>query len=155
METIQAVNSFERTARDSGVIIQSYYSGNGSGFTSKSFREHLKSSGQVALHSGAGSHHQNSTAERNIRTIMAMSRTMLLHAAVHWPEVSDPTLWALAVHHAVWIYNRIPNISTGLSPMDLWTRNIYPLCHLHSLHVWGSPVYVLHENLSDGKSIGR
>ena len=39
--------------------------------------------------------------------------------------------------------------------MDLWTRTTYPLCHLHSLHVWGSPTYFLHKNLSNGKSIGR
>ena len=66
METIQAVDNFECIARDNGIVVQSYYSDNGSAFTSKSFREHLKSSGQVSLHSGAGSHHQNGTAERNI-----------------------------------------------------------------------------------------
>ena len=44
---------------------------------------------------------------------------MLLHAAIHWPEAADPTLWALAVCHAVWIYNRIPSMLTGFSPLDL------------------------------------
>ena len=92
LETIKAVDNFERIARDNGIIIQQYHSDNGSAFTSKSFREHLKDKGQVAQHSGAGSHHQNGTAERGIRTIMAMSRTMLLHAAIHWPEAADPTL---------------------------------------------------------------
>ena len=57
--------------------------------------------------------------------------------------------------HAIWIYNRLPHISTGLSPMDLWTKTTYSLRNLHSLHVWGSPTYVLHKNLADGKSIGR
>ena len=66
LETIQAVDNFERIARDDGIFVQSYYSDNESVFTSKSFREHLKSSGQVSLHSGAESHHQNGTAERNI-----------------------------------------------------------------------------------------
>jgi hypothetical protein len=28
---------------------------------------------------------------------MAMARTMLLHSAIHWSEVADPTLWALSV----------------------------------------------------------
>ena len=154
-ETIQAVTNFEALARDNGIIINGYSSDNGSAFTSKDFKTHLEAQGQTATHSGAGSHHQNGKVERCIRTIMAMSRTMLLHAAIHWPDMADPTLWALAVRHSVWIYNHIPNISTGLSPIDLWTRSRFPLRKLHDLHVWGSPAYVLQKRLADGKSVGR
>ena len=154
-ETIEAVTNFEALARDNGIIINGYSSDNGSAFTSKDFKTHLEAQGQTTTHSGAGSHHQNGKVERCIRTIMAMSRTMLLHAAIHWPEMADPTLWALAVRHSVWIYNHIPNISTGLSPIDIWTRSRFPLRKLHDLHVWGSPAYVLQKRLADGKSIGR
>ena len=87
---------------------------------------------------------------------MAMARTMLLHAATHWPDVAaDPTTWPLAVRHAVYIHNRIPSVKTGLSPMDLWSKTRFPMQKLLSLHVWGCPVYVLEKNLADGKSIGR
>ena len=85
-----------------------------------------------------------------------MARTMLLHAATHWPDVAaDPTTWPLAVRHAVYIHNRIPSVKTGLSPMDLWSKTRFPMQKLLSLHVWGCPVYVLEKNLADGKSIGR
>ena len=96
--TLEGVNNFEKIAYDNGIIIQEYQSDNGSSFTSKEFRTRLKEHDQDAKYSGAGSHHQNGTAERAIRTIMAMARTMLLHAATHWPDVAaDPTAWPLAV----------------------------------------------------------
>ena len=154
-DTIRAVTNFEAIARDHGIIVSEYVSDNGSAFTSKAFRAHLFQNCQVSRLSGAGSHHQNGKAERSIRTIMAMARTMLLHSAVHWPDMADPSLWTLAVRHAVWLYNHLPNISTGLSPLDLWSKTRFPLRKLHDLHVFGSPVYVLQKRLSDGKSIGR
>ena len=80
---------------------------------------------------------------------------MLLHAAIHWPDVADPQLWPLAVQHAVWIYNHVPFVGTGLSPFDVWTKSRFPLRELHHLHVFGCPVYVLEKKLADGKSIGR
>jgi hypothetical protein len=154
-ETIQAVDNFESMARDNGIIISEYASDNGSAFTSTVFKNRLHQQGQVSRFSGAGSHHQNGKAERCIRTIIAMARTMLLHAAVHWPEMADASLWALSVQHAVWLYNHLPSPSTGLSPMDLWSKTRFPLRKLHDLHVFGSPVYVLQKRLSDGKSIGK
>ena len=154
-ETIQAVESFESLARDNGIIISQYQSDNGSAFTSKAFKDHLLAQGQTAKLSAAGSHHQMGKAERGIRTIMAMARTMLLHAAIHWPDMADPSLWPMAVKHAVWIYNHIPHISNGLSPVDQWSKTKFPLRKLHNLHVWGSPLYVLQKRLADGKSIGR
>ena len=93
-------------AYDNGIIVRAYQSDNGSAFTSKEFKGHLELSGQKSKYSGAGSHHQNGTAERAIRTIMAMACTMLLHTATHWPKVAaDPTNWPLAVGHAVYLYN--------------------------------------------------
>ena len=154
-ETIQAISNFELLALDDGIVINSYASDNGSAFASAAFKSRLQQQGQVSQFSGAGSHHQNGKVERSIRTIMAMARTMLLHAAVHWPNMADPGLWALAVQHSVWIYNHLPTVSTGLSPTDLWSKSRFSLRNLHTLHVWGSPVYVLQKRLADGKSIGR
>jgi hypothetical protein len=58
-------------------------------------------------------------AERVIQTIMNMSRTMMLHAAIHWPAVADLTLWPMAVAHAVYLYNHVPALDTGISPADM------------------------------------
>ena len=154
--TLEAINNFKKIAYDNGIIIQEYQSDNGSAFTSKEFRARLEEQGQDAIYSGAGSHHQNGSAKQAIRTIMAMARTMLLHAATHWPDLAaDSTTWPLAVRHAVYIHNQIPSVKTGLSPMDLWSKIRFPMQKLLSLHVWGCPVYVLENNLADGKSIGQ
>ena len=128
-----------------------YQSDNGAAFTSKAFKDELTRKGQMAQYSSAGSHHQNGKAKRGIRTVMAMARTMLLHSAIHWAEVADPSLWPMAVKHAVFLYNLIPNLSTGLSPIDLWSKTRFPMRKLHNLHVWGSLVYVLQKGLADGK----
>ena len=91
-DTLNAVTAFEQEAADSGVTVAEYSTDNGSCFTSKAFAAHLLSSNQTVRYSGAGSHHQNGVAERAIQTIMAIARTMLLHSAIHWPDVADPTL---------------------------------------------------------------
>ena len=152
--TLEGINNFEKIAYDNGIIIQEYQSDNGSAFTSKEFRARLEEQGQEAIYSGAGSHHQNQSAEQAIRTIMAMARTMLLHATTHWPNVAaDPTTWPHAVHRAVYIHNQIPSVKTRLSPMDLWLKTRFPMQKLLSLHVWGCPVYVFEKKLADEKSI--
>ena len=79
-ETIGAIDAFESQARDDGIVIESYSMDNGSDFKSKAFRDHVSSVDQTTIFSGAGSHHQNGRAEVNIKTIMALARTMMLHA---------------------------------------------------------------------------
>ena len=153
-ETISAVDSFEALARDNGIIVKGHQSDNGSAFTSKDFKAWLAANQQFSQLAPPGSHHINSKAERNIRTVMAMARTMLLHAAVHWPDQSNLSLWSLAVKHAVWIFNHIPHPSTGLSPNDLWSKTKFPLNKLTDLHVFGCPVHVLQKKPADGKSPG-
>jgi hypothetical protein len=154
-DTLAAVEAFEKKARDAGVIPQSYQTDNGSAFTSRGFLSHLAKFSQTVRHSGAGSHHQNGRAERAIQTIMAIARTMMLHAAIHWPAVADPTIWPMAVSHAVWLWNHLPKVDTGLSPHDIWTRTRWPLRELHNLHVFGCPTYVLQKKLADGQKTNR
>ena len=84
---------------------------------------------------------------------MAMARTMMLHSAIHWADVADATLWPMAVTLAVYIYNRMPSMKTGLCPFDLWSKTRFPHASLHDLHVFGCPAYVLKKKLADGKSI--
>jgi hypothetical protein len=69
----------------------------------------------VTSFAGAGVHHHNGTAEHAIQTIMNMSCTMMLHAAIHWPDVADLTLWPMVVAHAVYLYNHMPALDTGFS----------------------------------------
>jgi len=104
---------------------------------------------------GAGAHHHNGNTERAIQTIMSIARTMMLHSAIHWPNVADPMLWPMAVQHAVFLHNHVADDLTGLSPSDVVTRTQWPQRKLHDLHVWGCPVYVLEKAMADGQRLPR
>jgi transposase InsO family protein len=121
-ETLKAKESYELLCRDLGIIVQSFLTDNGSAFTSKEFTSQLAKFEQVIRFAGTGAHHHNAIAERNIQTIMAIARTMMLHSAIHWPDVADACLWPMAVQHAVFLHNHMPNQQAGISPHDIFTR---------------------------------
>ena len=154
-ETLRAKASFEDMCRDYGVIPVSYVSDSGSAFTSSEFARHLEEQHQTISFAGTSAHHHNSICERSIRTLMSISRTILLHAATHWPDMADATLWPLSNQYAAYVFNRVPDPSTGLSPLDLFSRTRLPQRRLHDLHVWGCPVYLLDKTIADGKKLPR
>jgi len=154
-ETLKGKEKFELMCRDYGVVPIEYISDSGSAFTSKEFDSHLSKYQQIISFAGTGAHHHNAIAERSIRTIMSIARTMMLHAAIHWPNMADATLWPLAVDYAVHIFNRVPNPHTGLSPLDVFSNTRQPQRRLHDLHVWGSPAYLLDKTIADGKKLPR
>ena len=114
-------------------------------FTAEEFREDCKDKSQSESFSGVGAQHQNAEAERAIRTIMTMARQFLLLASLHWTErgVDDLALWSFAVKHGAWIYNRYPNKSTGLTPLELLTKTKADHKDLLRTHIWGCPTFVL------------
>jgi transposase InsO family protein len=138
-ETLQAKHRFETMTRDRGVTPQSYLSDNSTAFTNAEFTVELRIFRQVQRFAGVGAHHHNGVAERNIQTIMAMARTMMLHAAICWPEVADPSLWPMAVDYAIYLHNHLPTVSAGLAPIDVFTGSKWPMHKCNDLHVWGSP----------------
>jgi hypothetical protein len=154
-QTLKSKEAYEAHCRDVGVIPVEYLTDNGSAFTSSGFADQLKAFSQIVTFAGTGAHHHNALAERTIGTIMAISRTMLMHGATHWPDVIESSLWPMAVSHAIFIWNRMPDPTNGLSPIDVFTRSRYEHRRFHDLHVWGCPMYVLDKRLSDGTSIPR
>jgi Reverse transcriptase (RNA-dependent DNA polymerase) len=154
-ETLMSKENFELLCRDSGLIAQSYLSDNAKCFTAKEFTEQLSTFEQIVRFAGVGAHHHNGNAERSIQTIMSIARTMMLHSAIHLPDVADSTLWPMAVTHAVYLHNHMPNMDTGLSPIDLFTKSRWQQHKFHDLHVWGCPVYVLEKAIADGKKLPR
>ena len=153
--TITSKNNFETFCRDHGVVPQKYLTDNGGAFASAAFSQHLQLFRQIARFSGVGSHHQNGHAERSIQTIMSISRAMLIHAAIHWPEVADTSLWPMAVSQAVFLWNHMPDPTTGLSPWDLFSKSRWKQSKFHDVHVWGCPTYVLDKKIADGNKIPR
>jgi hypothetical protein len=154
--TIASKERFEALCRDHGVAVAEYLSDNGSSFTAQAYRQHLEIFSQITRYAGVGAHHHNGVAERAIQTVMSIARTMLLHSAVHWPDVADAALWwPLAVDHAVRLYNLVPNPDTGLSPHDLFTKTRWRQSEFQNFRVWGCPVYVLDKTIADGKKLPR
>ena len=154
-ETLEGKLAFEGHCKDFGVVVSEYQSDNGRIFTSARYVEHLRKFEQVSSFAGVGAHHHNGIAERSIQTIMSIARTMMMHQAIHWPEVSTANCWPLAVHHAVHLYNHMPSAASGLSPHDLMSRTRWPQSQLTDVHVWGCPVYVLDKKIHDGNKLPR
>ena len=126
-------------------------------FTAKEFREACAEENQTQSFSGVGAQHQNARAEHSIQTIMYMARTFMLHTALHWSKygVDNLSLWLIAVKHAAWLYNRLPNRVTGISPLEMLTNERSDHRDLLRAHVWGCPTFVLNPKLQDGKKIPK
>jgi hypothetical protein len=153
-ETIKAKQQYEAHCYEMGVGVQGYQADNGT-FTSSADAADLLNQRQHMMFAGVGAHHQNGVTERAIGYIMAMARTMMLHAHIRWPEVQDLSHWPMAVDYAVYIYNHTPNANPGIAPIDVMPRTRVPRQQLMNLHMWGSPTYVLEPPLQDGKKIPR
>ena len=134
-ETLKGKNGWKQWARDQGVKIKEYHDDGGI-FASREYQDDYRNRGQNFRFSGVGAHHQNGAAERSIRTIVEMARSMLLHAALHWPEEYYKDLWPLAMDHATYVWNNVPSATTGLSPIEIFSGCKFENHnHLLRLHV--------------------
>ena len=70
-----------------GVPVESYSTDNGI-YTSKAFTRELHSKGQEIRHSVVGGHRQNRVADNAIKNLVRISRTVMIHAALRWPDTS-------------------------------------------------------------------
>jgi transposase InsO family protein len=91
-ETLEATARFETHMRDLGVVVQAYRFDNGSAFTSMEFQAKLAEDKQTSTRAGPGPHSQNGNAERTVLTVLSITRTMMIHTAIHWPACSDIAL---------------------------------------------------------------
>ena len=149
--TLQSKVAFEEHCRDHGVVPHKYISDNGTAFTGSSFIAHLKKFTQVTRYAGVGAHHHNGHAERSIQTIMSVARAMLIHSSMHWPELADTSLWPMTVHYATFLWNRVPDPTTGLSSLDI-SSNLATICLNSMIFMFGGgPAYIWDKRISDGK----
>jgi len=146
-DSIHALDAFERSSLHMGVARNSYHTDNGI-FKSKRFVHEIMKNSQSIRHSGVGSKWQNGVSEGAISIIASRARTLMIHAALHWPEVEDASLWPLAVSHAVQLYNHTPNSSSGIAPIEVFTRTTSDCQFLQNCHPWGCPAYVLQPRLT-------
>ncbi len=98
-----------------------------------------------------GAHHRNGIAERQIRTIIQMARSSLLHAKLKWSQKLPANFWTFAIQHAVDSWNSTPRKS-GHSPEELFSRTKQEYAYSHR-HTFGCPAYVLNSKLQQGQKI--
>jgi hypothetical protein len=123
-ETIMGKERFEQWLYDTACIEVKHFHGNNGIFSWEEYRLECSKKKQSQSFSGVGAQHQNSTAEWAIQTIMYMACTFLVHSSLHWTDMGadDISLWPFAVKHVVWLYNCVPNFESGLTPMELLTK---------------------------------
>jgi len=77
---------------------------------------------------------------------------MLMHAVIHWPDQADLELWPFALEYAIYLWNNLPNPESLMAPIELFASTKFTSYeHLHQMHVFGCPTYVLDPKLQDGK----
>ena len=79
-ETIKGKIAFELFARSHGIKIQAYHADNGI-FRANAWVQNCIQAEQSLTFAGVNAHHQNGIAERRIREVQELTRTMLIHAA--------------------------------------------------------------------------
>ena len=80
---------------------------------------------------------------------------MLIHAALHWPENTDTSLWPFAMEYAAYLYNRLPKAVGNHSPIDIFSGSKLDDAWMKRARVFGCPAYVLDPVVQDGKKLSR
>ncbi len=137
-EAIAAKLHFQLLASSYDRCIKCYHTDNGV-FTTKNFRQHYLQNHQQITFCGVNAHHQNGIAKRYIQTVTEHARSMLIHAMISWPDITQENLWPFALHLVVDLHNSTPDVS-GLSPEELFRGS--KQCNKSSdYHPFGCPVF--------------
>jgi len=148
-ETLLAKTAFERHANEGGVSIASYRADNGR-FADAGFQKAIKEANQSITFCAVGAHHQNGIVERRIKELTLISRTLLLHAKRHWPDYITTMMWPFALKEAAYRLNRLSLRTDGRSCEATFFNIDKELFDPTSLHVFGSPCFVLDSRLQSG-----
>ncbi len=153
-KTIQLAQRLESTEWDEGFRIKAFHLNNRF-FAAANFQEHCKQQQQWFSFSGVGAKHQNGIVEQNTKTVAQWACANMLNLATHWPAEDHKRYWPQAIGYAVWVFNHLPNSTSGILPNKLWSRVQHVDNKLHCAHVFRCPVYVLDVSLQDGKKISK
>ncbi len=145
---LAAKSDFERFSSTSNVTIRRYHCDNGV-FADNAFRAACEASSQRITFCGTNDHHQNGIAERHIRDLRDIARSMLLYAQHHWPKVITPNLWGFALKYASILKQHTIHHKRKHSPLQLFS-GIFDAHELPHFHTFGCPTYCLDTNLQAG-----
>ncbi len=158
-ETVMGKARFEQWLWDMAYAKVKHYHGDNGIFSAEEYCQECIDKGQTQFFSGVGAQHQNARAKRAIQTIMYMAHCFIVHSSLHWTDqgLDDILLWPFAVQHAMWLYNRVPNRFSGLtpSPLELLTKSKADHHDLLCSHVWGCPAIVLDPKLQNDQKLPK
>ena len=103
---------------------------------------------QSITYAAVNAHHQNGVAERRIRELQNLTRTMLIHAARRWNNCITANLWPYALRQASEIINNSPNMQNKhrKTPVEIFTKTKVSINVKH-FQTFGCPTYVLDNSL--------
>ena len=133
-ETLHSKAEFERDAAQSGICLKNYNTDNGV-YTAAEFMQNLLEHKQGIRVAGVGAHHGNGLAEVSIKHVSNCARTMILHAALRWPDMVNRALWPFAIQHAAHLHNIVPAAGQEWTPEELWTQTQSSHSGLRNAHV--------------------
>jgi hypothetical protein len=152
-ETILGKKAFEAMCRQHGITVRHYHADNGI-FRASKWVEQCMQQQQRLTFAGVNAHHSNGLAERRIRSLQDLARSMLLHANKRWPDAVTTNLWPYAVRMACDAINEAPNMKdeTNRSPLQIFTGSE---THTNVKHwkPFGCPIYVLDTAIQSGRGI--
>ena len=144
--TLAAKKEFEHRCAVRGIKVKHYHADNGR-FAEPAFVKECERCGQDLTFCGVGAHHQNGIAERKIKDVTLISRTILLHAMRYWPEYINIMMWPFAAKCAQERMNTL-QMNLNLETPDMQfsgTKAVNVQVKHH--HTFGCPVYVLDSRL--------
>ena len=152
-ETLEGKTAFEQYAKERGVTVQAYHAGNGI-FKAYKWLTACKEKGQSLSFAGVNAHHQNGIAERCIRTLQELTRTMLIHANHRWPKAVTTNLWPYALRMANDVMCETPHMQhpQKLTPQQVFSKTKVQPNPKH-WKPFGCPTYVLDGKLQSGTGI--
>ena len=150
-ETVESKRAFESFARRHNVSVANYLADNGI-FKANLWVETCKADGQGLSFAGVNAHHQNGIAERRIRELQEMARSMLIHANARWSESVTTNLWPYAIRMANDAINNTPSFQDGerRSPIEIFAKTGVVDNPKH-WKTFGCPTYVLSNELQGGR----
>ena len=143
-ETIEGKRAFEAYCKQHGVTVRQYHADNGV-FRANKWVDDCRKLEQGLTFAGVNAHHSNGLAERRIRSLQDLTRSMLIHQSRRWLNIGSVYLWPYALRMANDAINEAPNLKDkeGRSPLQLFSGTEHINSNAKHWIPFGCPVYVL------------
>ena len=150
-ETLEGKHAFEEYCRQQGVKVRGYHADNGV-FKASEWVSDCRLKHQGLTFAGVNAHHTNGRAERRIRLLQDLARSMMIHADRRWGGGAMIYLLPYAMRQANEAVNNSPNMQDKYkrAPVTIMF-NTQVQMNMKHWHPFGCPAYVLEEKLKDDK----